>query len=327
MIKQTAALLGLLGLAVAIGLFVWQGITPVLQVFATAGWGVVWVALFHAVPMLLNARAWQVLLPVRLRPSLPQFFWAVWLREAVNGLLPVARIGGEVVTAKLLMQMGLRPAHAVASLVADITLCLLSQASFTLIALGLLFTRYGNSNLLLQMLVAALVALPVIGGLVFAQRLGIFSLLQRGFRALFGDKFAGMLSNAAALDSTLRRLYRRRAAIIVCFLWQLLAWGVGSGEIYLALQFLGHGVSFADAMIMEALVQALGSGAFVVPGALGVQEGGFVLAAGLLGIPPDTALALALTRRARDMLIFVPALLVWQWRLGGKIYALPASKA
>jgi glycosyltransferase 2 family protein len=69
-------------------------------------------------------------------------------------------------------------------------------------------------------------------------------------------------------------------------------------------------------LIIEAVIQALSSGAFVVPGALGVQEGGFLAIGTLLGLSPELALALALMRRARDVLIFLPALLIWQVAAG-----------
>jgi len=49
-----------------------------------------------------------------------------------------------------------------------------------------------------------------------------------------------------------------------------------------------------------------------VPGGLGVQEGGFILIGGALGLDPTTSLALAGARRIRDLLIFVPGLLTWQ---------------
>ncbi|MCS6492624.1 hypothetical protein NX872_30785, partial [Burkholderia thailandensis] len=44
----------------------------------------------------------------------------------------------------------------------------------------------------------------------------------------------------------------------------------------------------------------------------GLQEGGFVLIGGALGLDPATSLGLAGARRIRDLLIFVPGLLAWQ---------------
>jgi uncharacterized membrane protein YbhN (UPF0104 family) len=83
-------------------------------------------------------------------------------------------------------------------------------------------------------------------------------------------------------------------------------------EIWLALYFLGVQVSFTEAVVIESLIQAVSSAAFFVPGGLGVQEGGFVLIGGALGLDPATCLALAGARRIRDLLIFVPGLFAWQ---------------
>ena len=67
-----------------------------------------------------------------------------------------------------------------------------------------------------------------------------------------------------------------------------------------------------DAVVIEALIQAVSSAAFMVPGALGVQEGGFILIGAALGIDATTALALATARRLRDGVIFFPGLIAWQ---------------
>ena len=44
-----------------------------------------------------------------------------------------------------------------------------------------------------------------------------------------------------------------------------------------------------------------------------LQEGGFVLIGAALGIDGTTALALATARRLRDVIIFFPGLIAWQW--------------
>jgi putative membrane protein len=309
---RTVTLVGLAGLAAATALFIWQGIGPVLAAFAAAGLGIVWSSLFHAVSMALNARAWQHLLPGRGRGSVWFYFWAVWLREAVNGLLPVARIGGEVVSAQLLIRHGLRPVKAVASLVVDMTVSLLSQFTFTLLGLGLLVAHGAGGSTVRDVALGLLAAVPLVVALVFVQRVGLFTLAAKLFRALFAGRFDALVGGAAPLDRAVRRLYRRRRAVLACFVWQLAGWSAGTGEIWLALLFLGHPVTLGDAFAIEAVIQALSSSAFIVPAALGVQEGGFLVVGGLVGLPPELALALALVRRARDIIVFVPALLLWQ---------------
>jgi len=50
---------------------------------------------------------------------------------------------------------------------------------------------------------------------------------------------------------------------------------------------------------------------FAVPGAFGVQEGGILLLGAMLGIPPETALALAMVKRVREFAMGVPAIIGW----------------
>ena len=310
---HVAAGLGLLGLIAATCLFLWQGVGSVLEVFATAGIGVLWVALAHVLSMGLSARAWQVIVPRR-RPSIGFFLWAVWLREAVNGLLPVGRIGGEVVTAQLLMRRGLSPPLAVGSLIVDVSLCLGSQFVFTLAGLTLLILQSHQSEIVRDMMIGVVIVLPVILLFLFAQKFGLLSLIATLTNRLFGDRFARLSVTAYSIDRKVQRLYRRRTALLSCGLWQLAGFAAGALEIWAALYVLNLPFSLLNSVILESLIQAVSSSAFLVPAAVGVQEGGFVFIGGLLGLTPETALALALMRRARDIIMFGPALIVWQFK-------------
>lgn len=327
-----AALFGLVGLGAATGLVVWEGAGAVFGAFAAAGFGILWSSVFHLVPMAVNARAWQLLLPPVRRPSAPFLLRAVWLREAVNGLLPVARVGGEVASARLLIDHGMRPPFAVASLVVDMSLSLVTEALFVIAGLALLASAVGRSALERDVALGLAAFVPLIGALFLVQRFGFFDLLARLMHHLFGRRFRHFIVRAAQLDRTVRRLYRRRRGIVGCGLFQLAGWAAGTGEIYIALVFLGARHSLAVAFIIEALIQGLSAGAFVVPAALGVQEGGFLALGALLGLAPEIALALALMRRARDLLIFLPAVLLWQVSLAhrllreGRVRGAPAER-
>ncbi len=71
-------------------------------------------------------------------PSWPVFFGLRVIREGVNGLLPVAQIGGHLVGARLLAKGGVPLGIAGASVAVDLTLEMLSQVVFTLLGVGLL---------------------------------------------------------------------------------------------------------------------------------------------------------------------------------------------
>ena len=310
---RLASLLAIAGLALATFLVTRQGWGEVLGALAIAGPGLAWASLVHLLPMLFNARAWQALIPGRGRPSLGFFRWIVWVRESVNGLLPVARIGGEVAAASLMIRRGIRPATTVATLVVDTTLGIATQFLVTMAALAVLASQVQDQAIVARIALGVVMALPVVVLLLLVQRVGFFELLRRARHFLLGDRDWGLLAGGPMrIDRAVRMLYRRRARVLRCCIYQTLGWIAGSGEIYLFLLFLGHKVSPADAFILEALAQAVASAAFVVPGALGVQEGGFLLFGHLLGLGPEVALALALARRVRDLLVFLPGLLLWQ---------------
>jgi len=46
---------------------------------------------------------------------------------------------------------------------------------------------------------------------------------------------------------------------------------------------------------------------------LGALEGSFVLFGSLFGLPAETALAIALSKRARELALGVPGLFFWHW--------------
>jgi glycosyltransferase 2 family protein len=116
------------------------------------------------------------------------------------------------------------------------------------------------------------------------------------------------------LSVSRRRSIRRCRGVVLryLFFWQPLQCVLTALEIWLALYFLGSQVSFIEAVVIESLIQAVSSAAFFVPGGLGVQEGGFILIGGAIGLDPSICLALAGARRIRDLLIFVPGLFAWQ---------------
>ena len=64
--------------------------------------------------------------------------------------------------------------------------------------------------------------------------------------------------------------------------------------------------------MLESLGQAARSTGFAIPGALGVQEGGFLVVGLQLGIPGEVALGVSLVKRVRDVLLGLPGLASWK---------------
>jgi len=144
-VKRLGWLLAVAGLVLAAALFARTNVRDIVDLVVAAGFGLLGAALFHVVPMTVNAVAWQALLPSSPRVRLRTLTWAIWLRESVNGLLPVARIGGEAVAYRIARRHGARDSDVAASLVADMALSILSQVAFTLFGLALLLASHRTS--------------------------------------------------------------------------------------------------------------------------------------------------------------------------------------
>lgn len=300
------------GLALFTALIAYEGVGEVAAALATAGTGLVLVALFHLVPLVTNALGWRALLAPP-RPPLATLVWARWIAESVNGLLPVAQIGGNVVRAGLIARRGVASPQAGASVVVDITLNVLTQIVFTFLGLCLLLAQMGQGRLAWPVTIGMTIMGALLGGFYWAQRGGLFGGTARWMALISGRvRGAAVVDDARALDAAVARLYRERRALLATACWHLVSWIVGAGEVWLALQFLGHAVPLTTALLLESLGQAIRTAAFLVPAALGVQEGGYLLLGAFFGIPSEIAIACALAKRARELLLGLPGLVAWQ---------------
>jgi putative membrane protein len=303
-------LTALAGIGVLVALILGTGLDAVRDALAPVGWGIVPIVLSHALPVLLDVVAWRLLF-IGPAPSLPALSGMRWIGEGVNNLLPVAQIGGELARVRLAMLSGVETSRAAATVLADVTFGALTQMVFALIGVGLLLAAHEVGSVV-----------PVVSGLLlFGCGILAFYGIQRGrglgalwrwmSRILPKQDWTAKLGGMGSFQTELDRIYAdRRAAGWSCF-WRLAGWFAGAAEIWLCLWFLGVPARWTDAVILESLSQAGRSAAFTVPGAIGVQEAGFVALGLVLGLDPSTALALGLIRRARDLALGLPALAVW----------------
>jgi putative membrane protein len=244
------------------------------------------------------------------------FLFILWLRASVNNLMPVARIGGEFVAVRVMMKHGVSKNLAIAATVVELTMSVIGVFLFDIIGISMFALHVTDRHLIWQLMLGLLLSAPVIGLMLYVQRVGFFGVLDKIFTTIIRDKWRKFAGDVTQLDHAVHAMYRRHLSILICGFWQFMAWLLGTGEIWLALYFLGHTLSLEKALMIEALIQASASAAFAIPGALGVQEAGFVLFGHMLGLTPDIAAALAVIRRCRDLILYVPGLIVWQMQEG-----------
>jgi putative membrane protein len=285
------------------------GFASIARDIAWAGWILPGMTAVHLAQLYLSALAWRCSLGgAGLTPG--NIFRARWVREGVNALLPVAQIGGQVAGVAVLVKRGVPPSLAAAGTILDLTLEAAAQLVFTLAGMGVLLGRHGDRAWLSW--VGGGLVLTTLGviGFVVAQRLGLLRLIETFLERLAARWPAMAAWSMEGLHAHLMRRQADHAALLRALALHGVSWALGSAEVWLALWALGHAVSARDSFVIESLAMAARSAGFAVPGAVGVQEGGFVLVCGLFGVPTEAALALSVLKRLREVLVGVPALLV-----------------
>jgi putative membrane protein len=305
------------GLLVAIGLIAYHGAADVLAGVARVGWGLALVVAIRATALGTAGLAWRALLPAG-EPRSPSVFIALRIvREAVNALLPSAQIGGDVLGGRLLTFFGVAGSLAGASIVVDTLVQAGTEFLFALTGLATLALVADDQAIIRWIASGSLVAALALFGFFLSLRLGLLRLVGRlaGSRT-FGAALPGGM---VAIDREARTMIGTPRRLATAGGLHLVAWGFGVGEIWVGLAAMGQLPSLMQALVLESLGQAVRSAAFPVPGALGIQEGGFILLCGMFGIGAETALALSLVKRVPDLVLGIPGLLGWQLLEGNRL--------
>jgi putative membrane protein len=302
------------GVLLFVGVLVSQDFSAIMATLAHAGWGLLIVALFHLLPLLIDALAICVLFqPGSSRHPLHDSLLARWVGESANSLMPAGQIGGPVLMARFLGQRGLPKDEAAAAITVSTTLQSFGQIAFALLGIVVLGTQsnqFSPAALRTAALVASAFLAVQVGGFYLVQRRGLFSKVMWAVRRFSSKRdWSQWVAQAEAIDVSVQDTYRRNGPVTASFLLSLAGWIVGTGEVYLIARFLGTPVSWHIAFVLESLGQAIRGAGFAIPGALGVQEGGYLLLAPLAGLTPDAAVALSLAKRTRELLLGLPGLL------------------
>jgi putative membrane protein len=281
------------------------------------GWWLLPITAYHIVPMLFSALSWRELLPPATRPDVVSVTWIRWVRESINSLLPVANIGGDIASARLAHLRGVPGPQAAASMVVDTTVGVVTQMTFVISGVALLVLR-STDGAAFEAVAGVFIGVGALVGAVAAfvlfQHKNMFERFAKLAQGMLPQQwlvhFAG---NASAVDDAVVLSYRRGAAFWRANLLRLIGWAAGAGEVWLVTWCLGQPLSAIDAFILESLSSGVRAAAFMVPAALGIQEGGLILFAALFGLPAEIGLAISLSKRVRELLLGLPGLFFWYW--------------
>jgi glycosyltransferase 2 family protein len=238
--------------------------------------------------------------------------WGRMVRDASANCLPFPQLGGFVFGARAVTLHGIEWHTATASTVVDVTAEFLAQIAFTCIGLGVLLARAPRSGLAVPVEVGIGLAVLACFGFVWAQK-GAVPVFAGIGRRIASNRFTDAKERMEVLQAELGLIYGHTAKLALGFFVHLIGWICTGVAGWIAYRALGVPIDFDDALAIEALLSAAAAVAFLVPINAGVQEAGYAGLGAIFGVPPELSLGVSLVRRARDVLVGVPILLLWQF--------------
>ncbi len=308
--KLATILAAIAGLILGTAIVAYYGFGAVAEGLVAIGWGgFAVICAYHLVVMAALGIAWYVIAP-KGEGNAHTYVFGRLIRDSGSEVLPLSQIGGFIMGARAASLFGITLSVAIATTVVDVTMEVLGQLAYTALGLALLVQFRPDADLIYPVSIGIVIGVAGIIGFVLAQRRGAALIEKLSERIVASWLPANARTHP--LQQALDAIYAHRLALAMGFLLHLLGWIANAIEAWIALHFMGVELSLAAVLVIESLLYAIRSVAFAVPNAVGVQEGAYVMLGALFGLPPETALALSLLKRARDLTIGVPALLVWQ---------------
>jgi glycosyltransferase 2 family protein len=262
--------------------------------------------------------SWAWLMTLRSLPQRALWIFRFWMvrmvGEAVNNATPLAGMGGEPVKAAILNRAyGIGYGDGFASIVLARTTFVIGLVPFLLIGFALLLFEPGLSAGFKWAAGVGLVGLSAGIGAFFAiQRLRLTSRTGGWFaQVLSRPGLRTVFEKVGEFEGRLVDFYRHSPGrFMSTVMLSFINWTLGAVEVWIAFYLLGAPVTFAEAWIIEALVQLVRVGAFFVPLAIGTQEGAFTVTIGALTGNPALGVAVAVLRRFRELVVLSAGLLM-----------------
>ncbi len=304
-------------MALAVALFRAFGTNSIGHAFGTLGWaGFLLIVAFQLGLIMASGIAWWLLVPGRSDTSPWHFVWGRLIRDAASQALPLSQLGGMILGARALTAAGVSAALATASLIVDIGIELAGLIFYALVGLALLCWLQPASRLIAP--IAAVLAVMAAMAAAFAAVQVRGSGLVGGWLARLTSRWTGAHTQPAfGLPQAIRQIHAGVSNLALAWLVHLVCWVLTAVQMWLTLRLMEIPIGFGKVVVIDSLAFGIRAVAFMVPSGIGVQEGAFILLGGLFGVGAQTALALSLIRRGRDLVIAIPTLVGWQLQENG----------
>lgn len=317
---QTIAFLS--GIALLCLLIYWIGFGAIVESLSRIGWGIVVViALDGARHLLRTVCIYYAIAPEnRAGVTFSNVLAARLGGEAISVITFSGPFLGDVAKTAL-MEKGVSVYHRAGAVVVDSILYYLSTLLMMLSGIALLLYVYGSGNASMQ---AALIGVTAFTVLVFT---GLILTIIFDIRPISSCiKRLGWINKAPQFllkqqphifqieTNAYDVFYYRRPVFFFLIGLDILIHALSVIEVFFVLHMLGFEASWSIAYMIESLTKVVNIAFNVVPGAIGIYEGGNGVILSLLGYSAAIGVALALVRRGATIFWLAVGLLILLWR-------------
>jgi hypothetical protein len=272
-----------------------------------------------ALGVLADVGAWRFMFAAEARAqlSLARLWLVQMVGEALSVLMPFGSLSGEPFKALLLKKRyDIGYPQATASLMLIQTVNTLTEVPFVLVGMALAVASSSLPPLAKSLMIFASLWLTGFIALVLgALHLRLLVVLQRRLeRSRFGTRFAALLAALGEVEQHLFDFVRKSPVQFFGSLGLAFAnWFCGAVEMYVVLRFLGQQVSFWDGWLIESTVVLARNVSFFVPAHMGAQESVITVVTEAIVGSAEVGLAVAVIRRARELIWSAVGLAIGGW--------------
>ncbi len=227
-----------------------------------------------------------------------QLWKAQVIADAVLYITPLGAAGSEATKALILNRKhGISYSDATASLVSLQLLLALAQVPFIIIGMAVMVHKQVLSDEWQHGLIIATSVITVFMALLM---LAVHRRWLRGLLEKF-DENSPWRKGLANVELQLSTILNQPKRFFATLAYAFVNWMCFAFEMWLMARLLGHSISFADAWAIETLVSLARAATFFIPAHLGAQDGATSFAFKAFYGDPTFGIAVALLRRAREL--------------------------
>jgi putative membrane protein len=305
-ISLAALILGVTGAIFLVGFFGFARVTHAILAVGLAKFALF--AAWQLITMAFLGVAWWVVAATDHNP-LP-YAWGRMVRDSAGSCLPFSVLGGLVIGARAVTLCGISWHRAAVSTIVDVTTEFAAEIAFAGLGLVILLITVNSPGIRLPAEIGLGLAVVALIAVTF---------LQHGVAPIFvalGKRLLGPWIEQGKIDfgaeAELTETYGKKHILALGTVLHILGWVAKGLGNFIAFHLLGVEISLWAALAIEGLLHAALAGAVIIPGYAGVQEAGYIGLGALWGVPAELCLEVSLLRRARDIALGIPILLVWQ---------------